>query len=87
MARLIDAEHLAWNVKGIKCGKLTVKHLLWILENQEPTVDAEPVRHGKWVTNRIGMFECTNCKKMIFERSRLWSYCPMCGALMDGEEE
>lgn len=49
--------------------------------------DVAPVKRGKWVTNHIGMFECTNCRKMLFEKSRLWNYCPMCGALMDGEED
>lgn len=52
-----------------------------------PTVDAVPVRHGKWVTNKIGMFECSNCKTMLFSRSTLWRYCPFCGARMDAERE
>lgn len=41
--RLIDAEHLKWNVGGIKCGTLTVAYLDWILEHEEPTVEAIPV--------------------------------------------
>lgn len=43
MTRLIDAEHLKWNVGGIKCGTLTVDYLNWILEHEEPTVDAVPI--------------------------------------------
>lgn len=53
--RLIDAEHLKWNVGGIKCGTLTVDYLNWILEHEEPTVDAVPV------------IRCKDCK---FHRDR-----------------
>jgi hypothetical protein len=53
--RLIDAEHLKWNVGGIKCGTLTVDYLNWILEHEEPTVDAVPVIRCKdcqyWMKN------------------------------------
>lgn len=46
--RLIDAEHLKWNVGGIKCGTLTVAYLNWILEHEEPTVEAIPI---EWLKN------------------------------------
>lgn len=46
--RLIDAEHLKWNVGGIKCGTLTVDYLNWILEHEEPTVEAIPI---EWMLN------------------------------------
>ena len=46
--RLIDAEHLKWNVGGIKCGTLTVAYLNWILEHEEPTVEAIPI---EWMKN------------------------------------
>lgn len=52
--RLIDAEHLKWNVGGIKCGTLTVAYLDWILEHEEPTVDAVPV------------IRCKDCKHWQF---------------------
>lgn len=86
MARLIDAEHLAWNVKGIKCGKLTVKHLLWILENQEPTVDAEPVRHGRIEADGY-TYTCSVCESRLFEHDLFWRYCPYCGARLDDTED
>lgn len=43
MTRLIDADHLKWNVGGIKCGTLTVHYLNWIIDNEEPTVEAIPI--------------------------------------------
>ena len=41
--KLISVEHLKWNVGGIKCGILTVDYLNWILDHEEPAVDAVPV--------------------------------------------
>lgn len=41
--RLIDAEHLKWNVGGIECGEITVDYLIWIIDNQEPTIEAIPL--------------------------------------------
>ena len=52
--RLIDAEHLKWNVGGIKCGLLTVAYLDWILEHEEPTVDAIPI---EWLQAHITTIE------------------------------
>lgn len=48
----------------------------------------EPVRHGRWIENRRGFLECSECK---FERIYipLWmklNYCPNCSAKMDLED-
>lgn len=51
-----------------------------------PTVDAEPVRHGKWILGK-----CNRCG----EHAPFWSmattyyesnYCPNCGARMDKDD-
>lgn len=52
-----------------------------------PTVEAEPVRHGKW----IGGDECSACGHHGCA-SDIWNgcanqYCPNCGAKMDAEED
>ena len=57
--RLIDAEHLKWNVGGIKCGTLTVAYLDWILEHEEPTVDAIPI---EYIKNQIDRWERSKCE-------------------------
>ena len=74
--RLIDAEHLKWNVGGIKCGTLTVAYLDWILEHEEPTVDAVPVirckectEHGKR-TNYCAIWRCNTSPDGYCHRGR-----------------
>ena len=51
-------------------------------------VEAEPVRHGKWIFNKEKLtWECSMCKyptDSIFDESRT-PYCPDCGAKMDGD--
>lgn len=53
-----------------------------------PTVDAEPVLHGKWIFNReMYSWECSECHyrtDSIFDESKS-NYCPNCGCEMDGE--
>ena len=55
-----------------------------------PTVDAEPVRHGKWIDwlGKGNEWECSECKCSIESHGSIaYEYCPMCGARMDGEEQ
>ena len=65
---------------------------------QAPTVDAEPVRHGRWVkmTGMLppeyhGHYECSECQwhmkgiRNSWTREEEMSYCPNCGARMDGD--
>lgn len=55
----------------------------------EPTIDAEPVKHGKWMeiieTNELGEpyqsgVYCSECGHIDCYES---NYCPDCGARMD----
>ena len=62
-----------------------VEHALETL----PTVDAEPVRHGKWIDTNDGGI-CSMCKSglKIYKKIRpLISFCPFCGARMESENE
>lgn len=51
-----------------------------------PAVDAEPVRHGKWlmvkVTKKYGglVIRCPECDA---KGTRIWNWCPNCGVKMD----
>ena len=54
--------------------------------NNRPAIDAEPVRHSKWVCRTPGVFSCGACLVLALG-NRPTCYCPDCGAKMDGEEE
>jgi len=96
MTRLIDADALKEYFKTIRkyhVGKYSEWYLADVLE-QQPTIDAEPVRHGKWIVwDEIlaGIYhtvsECSECgfttDKMFREEM---PYCPNCGCRMDKDE-
>ena len=53
-----------------------------------PTVDAEPVKHGEWVTSEspahVATIRCSECSTMYQRRWKAYcNYCPNCGAKMD----
>lgn len=69
---------------------------IWQQVKDMPTVEAEPVRHGKWKQwDSYGFedtYECTACGEsfVLIEGTPItngYKYCPLCGAKMDGEEE
>lgn len=61
---------------------------------EQPGIDAEPVRHGKWwryPLEQLGfpehvymMRQCSECKKVFDQK---WNYCPNCGAKMNNVKE
>jgi rRNA maturation protein Nop10 len=103
MTRLIDADALKEYFKTIRkyhVGKYSEWYLADVLE-QQPTVDAVPVRHGKWIIRdnpgtgwyRVTCSECgedvTSTAPCIgfFPNAKVtWDYCPSCGARMDADE-
>lgn len=85
--RLIDADAYlgkvcTYNETGCGSCKLQTK-----CPADEPTIDAVPVRHGKWIeqwkTADTRMLRCSECK-MVFNvgNGREGNYCPNCGAKM-----
>lgn len=53
--------------------------------DSQPTIEAEPVRHGRWIQRRNGEYYCTNCgreERFIFQKN----FCPRCGARMDADD-
>ena len=50
----------------------------------EPTVEAEPVRHGHWTVTRW-FVQCSECGE-AFPLTPT-NYCPNCGAKMDERKE
>lgn len=56
---------------------------------REKNVDVAPVRHGswincEWVESGFKFVRCSECNHADMD-SRLYKYCPWCGARMDGE--
>ena len=91
MTRLIDADALITAVLKkafddvFLNGNTDMHRLLIQVIAHQPTIDAEPVRHGKWIEYPIadGMNQCSVCGVLRFGES---NYCPNCGADMRGEE-
>ena len=51
--------------------------------SEQPSADVEEVKHGYWIEAEGGLFYCcTNCGYIV--DYQLTSYCPNCGAKMDG---
>ncbi len=63
--------------------------VIGIIEGAQ-TVDAEPVRHGKWIRDEFGA-RCGACGLYAYRDKfgQPWEspYCPICGARMDNREE
>lgn len=71
---------------------------MWDILDSAPAVDAVPVVHGRWVkmTGMMppeyhGHYECSECQwhmkglRNSWTREEEMTYCPNCGAKMDGD--
>ena len=53
--------------------------------DEAPTIEAEPVRHGRWIISSDGYYPyCSECKEEP-KGGNMTKYCPHCGAKMDKE--
>ena len=89
MTRYIDADAYLKKVCAYKqtgCGSCPLQTTC---PADEPTIDAEPVRHGKWIESDEydvfcgRLYKCSNCNTFVI--SDFDNYCPYCGARMDEE--
>jgi len=94
MARAIDAEGLAKKVNEEICRCDCVISTMFArrfkkLIDEQPTIEAEPVKHGKWELKHIGVghyWECSVCHtNPCIYVTKDTKFCPNCGARMDGE--
>lgn len=94
--RLIDADELKKNFqdelcKGIACDECSMQAggfcrvERWI--NIAPTVDAEPIKHGRWIKWEGDVLTCSNCKHYWIQSGDQYDYryCPYCEARMDAK--
>ena len=87
--RLMDADALQRKICGAKCGceyedcgnegDCAFDHFIF----HAPTIEAEPVRHGRWIEHDDGVFTCSECGNAESIESY---FCRYCGAKMDKEE-
>lgn len=95
MARLIDAdafEEEARNRLDMQDLYLPI-HIKEFVIDDMPTINAVPVKHGKWIwkgEEGDSRFMCSVCKwkenvPTCNGVPDIWQYCPSCGARMDGE--
>lgn len=98
MMRLIDADALEPSEVYMNYGFTRIVYMDDI--DEMPTIDAEPIRHGKWIplyphdvpiTNEykcsvcgLGFDEDEETECVVYDT---FKYCPHCGAKMDGVEE
>ena len=98
MTRLIDADAIDTRyvpIAPVIDGDDVHYELVAFVEdiNEQPTIDAEPVKHGKWIIwdeTIAGIYhtvsECSECGFTTDKMSREeMPYCPNCGARMDEE--
>lgn len=51
-----------------------------------PAADVAPVKHGEW-KKRGNEKKCSRCEFIYYSNNDEWSFCPNCGAKMDGERK
>lgn len=89
MPRYIDADAL---IQDLKDRKIPFNADINEAIICAPTVDAEPVRHGRWIKKRNPMmyqllpyvWVCNQCGTAFYYKT---PYCMECGAKMDEEEK
>lgn len=88
--RLIDADKIMADIATAERSTSKDYCLLTIARyiRTQPTIDAEPVRHGKWLFEEYpdGYYhsKCSLCNSWFSEDAFLnpYKYCPNCGACM-----
>ena len=97
--RLIDANRYGMHIADIQLTNRgwrddICEFLDYMTEllDEQPTVDAVEVVHGRWVSDEGDvLFHCSECDTQISTSwdydDLLWNYCPNCGANMRSNEE
>lgn len=100
--RLIDADKIKWRPTVSTMGLVIPEGQAFFVRKADiddmPTVEADPIRHGKWIKIRYRTFLCSCCKRSVYLDGlnvtdqnenkllrELYPYCH-CGAKMEGKE-
>jgi len=91
--RLIDADALNLEYEVDMADDWKTAHEIANIVKYAPTVDAEPVKHGKWIKadsqqyfrKHYPLFTCSECGYRK-DSQKKWNYCPNCGCRMDKDD-
>lgn len=96
--RLIDADAFLKDILTAGIGKTIIEYSesdIGYMIRKRPTIDAAPVKHGRWDDSGRYVFpggsiavRCSECGCSLTAseyKLNKWNYCPVCGAKMDGE--
>ena len=81
--RLIDADNLFNNKIIVVSNSDQLEAIEKIMDiiKEAPTIEAEPIRHGKWIHTGFMEVKCSDCGN-VFHELEDTNYCPNCGAKM-----
>lgn len=85
--RLIDANY-AQHLANISLIAKNAQVVTWVLA-KTPTIEAEPVKHGRWEKAANLKPKCSLCGEyhlFAWPDYKKCNYCPNCGAKMDLED-
>lgn len=86
--RLINADALIEEIHSYTMYDEISKYDIERAIDDAPTVDAEPVRHGRWEFMNDYTGRCSVCKEEVdIDHLNEPMYCEKCGAKMDEEVE
>ena len=93
--RLIDADHFERVLMAMPDDELCEDCCYNVVNklDEAPTIEAEPVVHGRWIKQKDGTLDCSACRSTapykedwygeVIE-APVYPRCPYCGAIMDG---
>lgn len=94
--RLQNLSYDDWN-QGVSTSWAEAYSEIADMINNAPTIEAEPVRHGRWEDKKVAFYlKCSECgatvRKNLYDvfldcDIRDLNYCPHCGARMDAEND
>lgn len=90
MAEYIDREALLLRIDCHGTNKFgMLDEDIRVFVKEQPAADVAPVVHGRW--NNMDGYKtrkvCSECGWDVPEYGKFYSYCPNCGAKMDGGAE
>lgn len=79
MSEGFESDHL-WELSRNCFINDAIKHI-----QEQPTIEAEPVVHGRWIHDINNLYGCSECmERENMSHKRLKPYCSNCGSKMDG---